>query len=195
MIGTAMIRSAMLPLAVLLAAAPAAAAPPEGWIAAGMAPRDYDMGIDRTVLHEGKKSAFLRAKTERPAGFGTLMQMFKADQYRGKRVRLTAFVRADRVAEWAGLWMRIDGKGDAPLAFDNMQNRPIKGTRSFSRHDVVLDVARDASAIAFGILLDGAGGVWMSGLRLEVVDASVPTTDLLGAGQKGDGPKNLDFDR
>lgn len=33
----------------------------------------------------------------------------------------------------AGLWMRVDSPTPTPLAFDNMQARPIKGTLDWRR--------------------------------------------------------------
>ena len=91
------------------------------------------------------------------------MQMIDATDYRGKRVRFSAHVKAAGIASWAGLWMRIDGPAvpgspmPAMLGFDNMNDRPIKGTMDWTRHDVVLDVPARARAIAFGILLSGPG--------------------------------------
>jgi len=35
--------------------------------------------------------------------------MFKADDYRNKRMRLSAAVKSEGIEDWAGLWMRIDG--------------------------------------------------------------------------------------
>jgi hypothetical protein len=71
--------------------------------------------------------------------------------------------------------MRVDGAGSL-LAFDNMQNRPIKGTTDWKRYDVVLDVPPEAKALAFGLLLAGNGQIWFDDLRLEVVDRSVAVT-------------------
>jgi hypothetical protein len=55
----------------------------------------------------------------------------------------------------------------------------------------VLDVADNATAIAFGILLDGPGKVWLANVRFEVVDRSVPTTSTKGQSRR---PENLDFE-
>src|SRR5215468_6643743 len=165
---------------------------PKCWLLAGSAPADYETGVDRKVSHSGKASGFLRAR-EMPKGFGTLMQMFQPGEYRGKRVRLSAWVKAQQVADWAGVWMRVDGEGSKSLAFDNMQNRPIKGTSGWQRYEIVLDVADKATAIAFGILLDGAGAVWIDDIRFEVVDRSVPTTGFGGSSHPA-APENLDFE-
>jgi len=57
-----------------------------------------------------------------------------------------------------------------------MFDRPLTGSHPAAPYDVVLDVAPDATNLAYGILLDGPGRVTVSGLVVEVVDSSVPTT-------------------
>jgi hypothetical protein len=104
----------------------------KGWFLAGSHPQNYEQGI---VTHNGKKSGYLKAQVVQSGGFGTLMQMFKADSYRNKRMRLSAAVKSEGVENWAGLWMRIDGPEET-LGFDNMQNRPIKGTTSWQKYEV-----------------------------------------------------------
>lgn len=83
-----------------------------------------------------------------------------------------------------------------PLAFDNMQNRAIKGTTDWKRYEIVLDVANNATAIAFGLLLGGTGQAWMDDLAFEVVGKDVPATEMYQGGvQAGDSnPANLDFE-
>ena len=151
---------------------------PTGWFAAGDNPADYEMGSDTSVVHTGKSSGYIRSAKSSPRGFGTLMQMFKADDYQGKRVRLSSYIKAEKVENWAGLWMRVDGPGGAMLGFDNMQNRAIKGTTDWRKYDVVLDVPATSQNIALGILLSGRGEAWIDDVQLEVVGKDVPTTNL-----------------
>ncbi len=167
------------------------AAPPKGWYVAGSKPAEYDSGIDTQTTFDGHPSAYLKAKVPGVEGFGTLMQDFRADHYAGKRVRFSAFVKTEGAQDWAGLWMRID-KGSQLLAFDNMQDRSIKGTTEWKKYDVVLDVPQNASGIFFGVLLNGTGTVWLSNAEFEIVGPDVPATN--GAGRlKPDEPANLDF--
>jgi hypothetical protein len=179
--------------AMILLAALAVARAEEipGWFKAGNRPQDYSMGVDRSVIVSGKPSGFVKCIAAEAPGFGTYMQSFDADEYRGKRVQFSALVKAENVNDWAGLWMRVDGESRSGIAFDNMQNRPIKGTQNWARYSVVLDVESKATGIAFGILLAGKGGVWINDVRFEVVNVSVPVTDL----RKSTGPKNLGFDQ
>ena len=163
-----------------------------GWIKAGSHPKDYDVGRDKAISLGGKPSGFIKSNKSDAEGFGSYMQMFDADEFRGKRVEFSAFVKSEDVADWAGLWMRIDGEKQA-VAFDNMQGRPIKGTANWTRYSVVLDVAPDAKAVAFGILLSGKGSVWINDVRFEIVPNTVPVTDLQKT--KPSGPRNLSFEQ
>ncbi len=152
---------------------------PKGWVARGSNPENYDMRADLTVRHGGKASGHIKSKASATAeGFGTMMQEIKADSYRGKRIRLSGFVKGDGVENWAGLWTRVDGEQGDHLSFDNMMNRPIKGTTDWKKYEVVLDVPASSRNIAFGVLLGGKGQVWMDGLQLEVVGQDVSSTNL-----------------
>jgi hypothetical protein len=164
---------------------------PRGWFLAGTKPAEYEAGVDADQPYEGHASAFLKSKTQSVDGFGTLMQSIHAEQYKGKRVRLSGFVKSQGVMSWAGLWMRVD-QGKEMVAFDNMQGRPIKGTTDWQRYNVVLNVPPDSTGISFGILLDGAGEVWLSSTKFDVVGADVPATGVEDR-KVPDNPVNLDF--
>jgi len=180
-----------LPFTFLMACSLVAqAAAPQGWFMAGNKPADYETGVDAQAGLNGRPSASLKSKKPAIEGFGTLMQEFKAEQYLGKRVRFSGFVKSEGVQNWAGLWIRVD-KGKKTVAFDNMQSRPIKGTTGWQNYEVVLDVPQDATGIFFGILLDGIGSVWLNSANFEIVPTSIPTTG--GEPPLPNGPKNLDF--
>ena len=183
-----------LRILVLLAACSLAlqAAAPKGWFVAGSKPTEYESGIDTVAAYNGHPSAYLKAKVSSVEGFGTLMQDFRADHYLGKRVRFSAFVKTERAQDWAGLWMRVD-KESKQLAFDNMQDRSIKGTTDWKQYDVVLDVPQNATGIFFGVLLSGTGAVWLSEAKFEIVGPNVLTTNGV-AQSKQDEPMNLDFE-
>lgn len=165
-----------------------------GWFLSGSDPQDYEFGVDKAAALQGSGSGFIWSR-QNPRGFGTLMQMFKADSYRAERRRLSAYIRAEVVENWAGLWMRVDGPHDETLALDNMGQRPIKGTVNWRNYQVVLDVPGDVQYIAFGVLLDGPGRIWIDEVRFEVVDESVPLTSVATGNEYPDGPANLDFEQ
>jgi hypothetical protein len=166
-------------LAVATAGSTSRAQVPAEWGIAGSHPDEYEMIVDQATKHGGAASATIRCKDRNPSvGFGTLMQTFKAEKYRGKRLRLTGYVKSEGVADWAGLWVRVDGIEKSPLAFDNMQNRKIEGTAQWTKYSVVLDVPEDAAAIAFGLLMAGKGQVWVDDMAFDVVGPAVESTAL-----------------
>ncbi|MBV9231264.1 MAG: hypothetical protein JOZ18_18275 [Chloroflexi bacterium] len=166
----------------------------KSWFMAGSHPKDYEQGIDTNTSYNGKNSAYMASKVAEPSGFGTLMQMFQADNYRNKRMRFSAAVKSEEDEDWAGLWMRVDGPEQGKsLGFDNMQNRPIKGTTDWQEYAVVLDVPQESVYVAFGILIDGKGKVWLSNVQFEEVGADVPVTSSEGQREYPDSPGNLDF--
>lgn len=160
-----------------------------GWFMAGSHPKQYEHELVADSMHEGKPVVRMRCSAAEAEGFGTLMQTFSAGHFLEQRVRLSAGISCAGVEGWSGLWMRVDGPSGAMLAFDNMGNRPIRGTMGWQRYHVVLDVRADAAAIALGVLLNGRGEVWMSDFRVETVGHEVDTTDS----PLPDRPQNLDF--
>ena len=162
-----------------------------GWHMAGSQPGQYEHELTEETAY-GKPVARLWCKATKVEGFGTLMQTFSADNYLGQRLRFSGALQCNDVEGRLGLWMRVDGRpGSEPLAFDNMDTRPISGTRDWQRHEVVLDVASEATAIALGVLLVGRGEARMADFRLEGVGQEVPTTNLYAP--RPEGPLNLDF--
>lgn len=139
-------------------------------------PADYEFTPDYSTLRDGVATGHIKAKNNSPASFASVASFRKPGVLAGQRVRYSAEVRSSGVIGWAGMWMRVDDAQQKPIAFDNMMDRPITGTRDWTRYEIVLDVATDAAQVTFGLLLSGPGEVWIGRATLEVVDGSVPTT-------------------
>ena len=152
---------------------------PAGWGVTGNDRQNYELTLDTSVRHGGRSSASLRPKSDPPSGkFGSLLQEIRADQYRGKRLRFSGYVKGEGVMGKARLWMRVDGEGGKTLTFDNMEERAATGTFDWQRQEIVLDVPAEAQLIAIGALFDGKGRIWVDDLRLEAVGADVASTDM-----------------
>ena len=171
---------------------------PTGWLNAGSKPKSYEMGVDKSAGQDGKNAATIKSIDKEISGFGTLMQQCKPDKYLGKRIKMTGYVKSDNVANWAGLWFRVDQEGSKePLSFDNMHDRQIKGTTAWKKYEIVLDVPNNASLIAYGALVDGTGQIWFDDIKIEIVDNSIPTTGSIKAKSSitQSEPTNLDFEK
>ncbi len=168
---------------------------PKGWFKAGKSPKDYETAIDREMTYNERPSATLKSIATKTGGFATLMQMAKADGYRGKRLRLSAYIRSRDVEQWAGMWLRVDGPKGEPLAFDNMEKRPLKKTTDWAKCEIVVDVPQNAKELAFGLMLTGSGQIWMADLKFDTVGNEVKTTGVPMNAAVQDAPTNLSFDK
>jgi hypothetical protein len=163
---------------------------PAPWNLTGTHPYDYEVGLlPAEISHDGNRVVQLRLRSgHEPAGFGALVQSIASTCYLDRKVSFTAALRAQEVAGWAGLWMRVDGPRMA-LTFDNMQDRPLHHTTAWIEAEIVLDVPSEATEVHFGALLTGAGALDLTRPRF----AEVGPADPVRPRQLPDEPQALDF--
>ncbi|MEV5957817.1 hypothetical protein AB0M11_29325 [Streptomyces sp. NPDC051987] len=168
------------------------AALPKGWHVTGGETEDHTYGLDNHMHQSGTASAFIRATRPNPRSIGGLMQSFQADNYAGKRVRLSALMRTKDVTEQAAIWLRVDAQGNH-IAFENTssESRRLSGTSGWIRREIVLDVPPEGRIILLGAFLIGSGCVWFDSFTFEVVSDNTPLTELTG--EPNTEPANLDF--
>ncbi|MEF3327398.1 MULTISPECIES: hypothetical protein [Oceanobacillus] len=168
----------------------------KGWFLTGLDPLSYEMGIDYEIVLEGKASGYLKSKTEVDStSFATMMQMFKANRYKGKRVRLSSYICTKGVKNSAGMWMGVKDTMEELVQLDNMSNRPVKGSTDWKLYSIVLDVPNNSTTILFGIILSGKGTVWANQFFLEEVNENIPTTNMQQQDEMLNSPVNLSFDK
>ena len=169
--------------------------PPIGWFLSSNDSASYRVGLDREVFHTGNASGFIES-VKKPKYPGTLMQKVRGFDFHGKRIRFSGYVKTSDVKDWASLWFRVDGIENYAVSFDNMINRPIKGTTDWKKYEIVLNVPNETRKLAYGILLSGEGRVWVDNLKFDVVDSNVAVTDLVKNKEEidiSDKPYNLNF--
>lgn len=148
---------------------------PEGWQAAASGGGLFQFGVDRTSRHGGEMSGLIRGSDTARVFFGSLNQGLRADAYRGKRVRLSGWVRTDSLTGLGGgLYLRADFPGRSLL--DNMAMQRVTGSTDWHQISVVIDVPANAIGLGLGALMSGKGTMLIDDLKLEVVGADVALT-------------------
>ena len=165
---------------------------PKSWTLQGSKPEGYVVQLDSAQKSPYGNSVLLHSKPD-AEGSATLMQAIKADDYRGKRVRFSGYIKGQGVKSWAGLWMRVNNNDNKVSAFDNTEKRAFRGDGDWKKFEVVLDIPRDSGTISFGALLSGLGRIWVSGLEFQVVEESVPVTAKPFAPELSRKPENLEL--
>lgn len=165
------------PAAFVAPSFPVVVLPPlSEWFLSGTAAQNYTADLEAGNLIRSDIGS-LKSHIDEPYGLGMWTQQIPANDHRSQRLRFSGYIRAENVEKWAGLWMRVDDAQGQLLSFDFMQSRPIHGTQPWARYEVVLDVPKEGTTIAFGILLDGRGEIWLRDVLMEIVDSSIVTTN------------------
>lgn len=121
---------------------------------------------DDKVVHGGQWAARLDRHQGSEGDFSTLHKSTAID-FSGTSIELRGFLRTENVTGFAGLWMREDGEGRS-LAFDNMQEQDLNGSKEWKEYSIRLPLDADAKTLFFGVLLSGTGKVWADDLQLLV---------------------------
>ncbi|MFS0882369.1 hypothetical protein [Metabacillus niabensis] len=165
----------------------------KGWSLTGSNPELYELITDSKIVYSGKQSALLHSINEAsPREFSTMRQGIQAHNYKGKRVKLSCFLKTEKVTKCT-VWMSVTNPLGDIIQFDNMDNRPIRGTIDWKNYHIVLDVPEDSASIFFGVQLAGCGKVWVDKFHFEIVDTNIPSTNTLAHDQLPEQPVNLLF--
>ncbi len=140
---------------------------PAGW---GGSPPNT-IAVDNKVVHGGKWSVKLERHEGAPSTFSTITKGLPVD-FTGRTLVLRGFLRTEGVTGFAGLWLREDGDSGS-LAFDNMQQRQLKGTTDWTEYTISLPHRKEARQIVFGALMGGTGTTWADDLQLLVDDKPI----------------------
>ncbi len=140
----------------------------DGWLKWG----DYNLEID-TLSNSGKYSGKITSD-QTGSSFGSIAYKIPAN-YIGKTIKLEGFMKIKNVENgFAGLLLRIDGNGTS-LAFDNMQNQNITGTKDWEKYIITLDYPEGAENIYIAGLLSGKGEAWFDDFTLSIDDKNIQT--------------------
>ncbi len=167
---------------------------PHGWFANIPPPGDFTVATDNAVTYQGHPSVSISSKKPDPTGFAGFNQSISAKDYRGKRVRVSAYLRTRDVkgegSRGAHVWFRVDGPNQKVLGFDNMDIRPVKGDTEWTKYEIVLDVPSESVGLAYGSFLNGSVTSWVASFNLEEVTDAVSATNSVLLH-----PNNLTFDQ
>lgn len=149
----------------LLLATGAGAQPDVGGYKLEGAAGQFSLGVDPQNRRGAKPAIALRATDG--AGEGSMTRSIKASIYRGKKVRLTGWLKGDGASR-ATLFLRAMDADGKPLAAEERREGVGSGA-DWSQHSLTLAVPRDAATVEYGVQLSGKGAIWVDNLQLVAV--------------------------
>jgi RNA polymerase sigma factor (sigma-70 family) len=147
--------------------------------------------LDTHSTHSGKPTLALTLQRElTPFIVFLTCNVFRADAYRGKRVRATAYLKAHglqqpvfaMMLEPFTLPVGISSEPDSRISSaTTTRTVQIVDRHAWTPHVLVMDIPQDAHSLSFSFSMRGLGKgtIWLDGIQLETVDDSVPLTDTL----------------
>ena len=140
----------------------------EGWFKWG----NYELMIDN-FAHSGKKSGKITSDSI-GSSFGSIAYKIPAN-YKGSTIKLEGFMKIKNVENgFSGLLLRVDGNGSS-LAFDNMQNQKISGTKDWEKYSITLNYPEGAESIFIAGILSGKGEAWFDDFNLSIDGKDIQT--------------------
>jgi hypothetical protein len=105
-------------------------------------------------------------------GYGFLMQRFSAAAYRGRTVRLRAWLRVEPSApgDRAHMWLHVSGPNQKPGSYADMDQRPDLGAPKWVACELTGRIDDDAQFLEFSFSSIGHGRVWIDSVSFDVVE-------------------------
>jgi RNA polymerase sigma factor (sigma-70 family) len=95
----------------------------------------------------------------------------------GQRICITCWLKTSDVQNWASAFVIILGKNGLHLAYDDMSDRPIRGTTDWQQVELVTDLPNEACVVYFGPDLYGPGELWGDDFQIALAPRDAPITD------------------
>ncbi len=154
---------------------------PPGWFVPSFSrDADYLAELRRDGCRSRAGCALVMVPQNVPRPVGNLMQSFSAAAYRGKTVRLRAWLRLETFfvtsigirlpgpEDRAQMWLNVERANRRNGFSDNMDDRPVRSP-DWTLCEITGEIDEDARFINFGVMSIGGGRVWVDDVSFEVI--------------------------
>jgi hypothetical protein len=149
------------------------------WLLGSPNSYNFEVKADTQGPYEGRYSGLIGhlEGASSQGSFHDLHQIVRTDNYKGERVRLSAYIKTEGVGNRGIMYLGISGPSGASL--DTAITRPdeISGMSNWQKYELVLDVPQDSYSFYMAVGLEGKGKLWVDNVQFEVVGKDVPLTN------------------
>jgi len=163
---------------------------PQGWSLMGAGPHRLpgrcEIGVDAQLTVKDPQLFSVRCANQDIPSFGGASKDVDSTRFRGKRVRISAWLKVEGVeavvgapaglpsaAGEASLYAAV-GSPTSGIRRDRMSDQTIKGSTAWVYREFVADIPRDGRRISVGFWLEGKGQLWVRDMQVEKVSKKVP---------------------
>jgi len=141
---------------------------------------NYTATPDPQVQHDGHPTICLSSTSEArtPQWISYNHEEANIDPFRGKRVRVTIWIKSSRVTGHSGPSINVFGLTGKIASDGQVGHRPVRGTTDWKEYTAVADVPAGAKYMGWGVVMNGTGKIWID-LDSAEIDVDDPGTDGL----------------
>ena len=139
--------------------------------------KDFQVGLDSATKRDAGACLLLQSATKNANLLGAATRTIDVTPFIGKRIRFSADVKSENLANWGGLILMATDQAGRIYSCDDMGRRPITKSTDWKRYESVHDIPQGTTIISLGLIMRGSGKIWLDSARVEIVDNSVATTD------------------
>ncbi|MEO8147073.1 MAG: hypothetical protein ABI723_05510 [Bacteroidia bacterium] len=168
---------------------------PEGWTKGkGKGTEEYEAGIDKGAGQNGGNALTIKSINKKVKGMESLFQKALPGKFLGKRIKMSGFVKSENANAGGCLFIRTISNSKV-ISEDNMSHRLVKGTSSWKKYDLVLDVPVNTTVMSYGGILHNSGQIWFDDISFEIVPDSIKVTNGGDENNILPEPTNTNFDK
>ncbi len=106
-----------------------------------------------------------------------LLPIIQGSPLLGKRIRVSGWIKAEDVRNWAGVSLHVASMLGRIFASDSSFDRPIHGTTGWQPVSIVTDIPNEACVIHLAPTLYGTGEIWCDDFQIDLAAPETPITD------------------
>lgn len=142
---------------------------PEGWYVWGR--NTHKVAVDKKIFHSKPTSFSVAALTNSGRG-GFTQSNLSADDYKGKKVKLSGYFKTKNVPN-AFIWLWSKDGEKNKLKEEDMT---IQGSKEYdwTPFEIITKIPEKSKTLSFGINLGKQGKMWVDDIKFEIVPNNTP---------------------
>lgn len=126
----------------------------------------YNIYIIKDSLRNGNVLVIQSDSAVSGTGFAT--QTIKNKNYLNTKIKITAFIKSEKVKGFARIWLYSPNNKDK-----NVVGKMIKGTTDWKKYEIIAEIPSNSKTdIMFGVFMTKSGKIWVDDFTFEVIEGT-----------------------
>ena len=166
---------------------------PAAWKKGGNMAGSYSMELKPNEGMNKSNAIVLQSIGKDVWGSGAILQIISTNNYVGKRIKLSAFIKTENVKNYTNLILKLENDRNESWNNTEKLNQEIltqlKGTFEYKKIEAYLNIYNQYENLIIGAELNGDGKIWLDEFNLEIVGNAPEVTSEISKV-----PLNLEFE-